>query len=352
VALGYRSLWAGERVPGRVVEDWVVPNRAIERVHRPILAAHRRLRPGNLVRPMAVDVEQPAGAPREPAVATPQAVLRLALAAVICVVLAAGIGVFFVGTPQGQRMDDAAERGRVIQHPRAREESNRVLRTITESSLALLGGALMVVAALRGRWHLAVAVGVVILGANLTTEALKATVPRPDLINALYDATFNTWPSGHATVAASLAAALVMVVPARARPLAATIGAFYAGAIAVGVLAAGWHRPSDALAAFAIVGAWAFGVSAALVAWRGPGRPVHRASLPALAVGAVIVLGVAFAALAVTTTVDRAEGIELVKLGAAYLVASGALVTAAVALVSALVLVLRGISLDAHGADA
>jgi hypothetical protein len=208
----------------------------------------------------------------------------------------------------------------------------------------------MVVALLRGRWHLALAVGVMILGANLTTQALKAGLERPDLIDAFYGARFNTWPSGHTTVAASLAAALVMVVPARARPLAATVGAFYAAAIAVGVMAAGWHRPSDAAAAFAVVGTWTFAVSAVLVAWRGTGRPVRRASVPALAVGAVVVLAVAFGALAVTTTVNRAEGIELVKLGAAYLVAAAALVVTAVAFVSSLVLVLRGISLDSHPA--
>jgi hypothetical protein len=292
---------------------------------------------------MAVEVEPIADGPGVP---TARAVTRLGAAAAVCVVVLAAVGWLFVRTPEGQRIDDAALRGRVVQHPRTRAESNRLLRTISEGSLALLGGALMTVALVRGRWHLALAVGAMILGANLTTEALKAAIERPDLIHAPGVFTINTLPSGHTTVAASLAAAAVMVVPARARPAAATLGALYAAMIAVGVLAAGWHRPSDAIAAFAVVGAWAFGVSAVLVAWRGAGVPARRASMPGLALGAVVVLALAFAALAVTTTVSRADGIELVKLGVAYLLAAASLVVVAVAFAVSLVLVLRGISLD------
>lgn len=297
---------------------------------------------------MAVDVEQPAGTPRDPVLPVSRAFTRLAVMALLCIAIAAAIGYFFVDTGVGQSLDDRALRGRVVQHPAARADSNRLLQTITNSSLALLGGALMVVALLRGRWHLALAVGVVILGSNVTTQLLKHGLDRPDLGEVMYRATVNTWPSGHTTVAASLAAALVLVVPARARPLAATVGAAYAGAIAIGVMAAGWHRPSDAAGAFAVVGAWTFGTTALLVLWRGTGHPAHRASIPGLALGAIVVLGVAFVALTVTTTINRAEGIELVRLGAAYLVAAFALAVIAVAFVCSIVLSLRGISLDAH----
>jgi hypothetical protein len=297
---------------------------------------------------MAVDVEPPSRAPGGPVLPVSRAFTRLAVASLLCIALAAAIGWFFIDTGVGQSLDDRALRGRVVQHAAARDDSNRLLQTITDSSLALLGGALMVVALLRGRWHLALAVGVVILGANVTTQVLKHTLERPDLGDVMYRATVNTWPSGHTTVAASLAAALVLVVPARARPLAATVGAAYSGAIAVGVMAAGWHRPSDAAGAFLVVGAWTFGVTALLVLWRGTGHPSHRASMPGLALGAVVVLGVAFAALTVTTTINRAEGIELVRLGAAYLVAAFALAVIAVMFVCAIVLSLRGISLDAH----
>ena len=115
-----------------------------------------------------------------------------------------------------------------------------------------------------------------ILGSNVTTQVFKALVHRPSLIQDPAIIAVNTLPSGHSTVAASLAAALVLVVPVRLRPLAATLGALYAAGIAAMTLAAGWHRPSDAVSVFAVVGIWTFGVCALLVARRGIGVPRGR----------------------------------------------------------------------------
>src|SRR5262249_47992480 len=67
----------------------------------------------------------------------------------------------------------------------------------------------------------------------------------------------NSLPSGHATVAASVAVALVLVLPPRARGIGALIGAGYAAFVGVATMSAGWHRPSDSIAAFLIVGLWA-----------------------------------------------------------------------------------------------
>ena len=62
-----------------------------------------------------------------------------------------------------------------------------------------------------------VGAGAVIVGANVTTEVFKALAPPPDLVsNPLIS--FNTLPSGHSTVAASLRPRSVLVVPVRLRP--------------------------------------------------------------------------------------------------------------------------------------
>src|SRR5689334_16380503 len=230
-------------------------------------------------------------------------VARLGIAAILCAFLLVGLAAVFVGTRPGQRLDDAALSGRVVQHPRTPARSDRLLRTISVGSLAFFGAAIMAVAVARGRWHLALGAGAVIVGANVTTEVFKALVHRPHLVsNPLIS--FNTLPSGHSTVAASLAAALVLVVPVRLRPLAATLGGLYAGGIAAMTLAAGWHRPSDAVSAFAVVGMWTFGVSALLVARRGAGTPRVPEGLPGLVVGMVLVLGLAFGVITLSTT-DR-----------------------------------------------
>lgn len=275
-----------------------------------------------------------------------RAVRRLGIAAIACAAVLVVLAAFFVRTTPGQRLDNAALVGRTVEHPRVAARSNELLRTISMGSLAFFGAAIMAVAAARGRWHLAAAVGAVVLGSNVTTQVVKLLVHRPPLIPDPAIIDVNSLPSGHSTVAASLAAALVLVVPVRMRPLAATLGALYAAGIAAMTLTAGWHRPSDAVAAFAVVGIWTFGVGALLVAWRGTGRPRAPEGLPGLVIGVVLVLVLAFSAIVVTTTIDRADGLHVVRMGLAYVGAVSSIVVVGVAFVVTEVLLLRGISLD------
>ena len=276
---------------------------------------------------------------------TRRVVARLWIAALLCAVLLVVLAAVFVGTRPGQRLDNAALSGRVVQHPRTAARSERLLRTISVGSLAFFGIAIMAVAVARGRWLLAAGAGAVIVGANVTTEVFKALVHRPDLVNNQL-ISFNTLPSGHSTVAASLAAALVLVVPVRLRPLGATVGGLYAGGIAAMTLAAGWHRPSDAVSAFAVVGIWTFGVSAILVARRGTGAPRAPEGLPGLLIGGVLVLGLAFGVITLSTTIDSADGLHIVRIGLAYVVALGSIVAVAVVFMVSEVLLLRRVSLD------
>ena len=111
-------------------------------------------------------------------------------------------------------------------------------------------------------------------------------------------------------------------------------------------LAAGWHRPSDAVSAFAVVGIWTFGVSAVLVARRGTGTPRTPEGLPGLVIGAVLVLGLAFGVITLSTTIDAADGLHIVRIGLAYVVALGSIVAVAVAFMVSEVLLLRHVSLD------
>jgi hypothetical protein len=258
----------------------------------------------------------------------------------------------FVETRAGQRIDDGALRGRVVEHPLTAQRSDKLLRTISVGSLLFFGMSLIGIALVRGRWYLAVGVGAVIAGSNITTEVYKYLLHRPHLLGGAHDLiAFNTLPSGHTTVAASLAAGLVFVAPVRLRPLAATFGALYACGIAAMTLAAGWHRPSDAVSAFAVVGIWTFGVSGFLVSLRGTGSPRVSEGLPGLLIGMIAVLGVAFGVITLSTTVDTADGFHAVRLGLAYVVALGSIVAVGVVFMVSEVLLLRGVSLDAPRRD-
>ena len=281
-----------------------------------------------------------------------RAVARFVAAAMFCLLSLLVLTGVFVETRAGQRIDDGALRGRVVQHGRTAERSDRLLQTISVGSLTFFGISLVGIALVRGRWNLAVGVAAVIAGSNITTQVYKSLVDRPHLVGGVNNLIpFNTLPSGHSTVAASLAAALVLVAPIRLRALAATFGALYACGIAAMTLAAGWHRPSDAVSAFAVVGIWTFGAGAVLVRIRGTGSPRVHEGLPGLLIGMIAVLALAFGVITVSTTIDTANGLHAVRLGLAYVVALASIVAVGVVFIVTEVLLLRGISLDAPRRD-
>jgi membrane-associated phospholipid phosphatase len=90
----------------------------------------------------------------------------------------------------------------------------RIVQTVTVSSAALLGGAILFAAMVREQPGLAMAAAAVIAGANVTTQALKVALERPMLHGVrgpLGDG--NIFPSGHATLAMSLALVALLVAP-------------------------------------------------------------------------------------------------------------------------------------------
>jgi membrane-associated phospholipid phosphatase len=134
----------------------------------------------------------------------------------------------------------------------------------------------VLVALIRRRPRVAVAAGMIMLGANLTSQLLKPllaaprTVPVPGFtINAA------SWPSGHATAAMALALCCVLVAPARWRPAVGALMAGFAVAVCYSFLELGWHYPSDVLGGFLVSSTWTLlGVGA--LYWLEERRPVRR----------------------------------------------------------------------------
>ena len=118
---------------------------------------------------------------------------------------------------------------------------------------------------------------VLVAGANLTTQVLKHLLQhsRFDIQYGLHQPLSEAFPSGHATAAASLAVALLLVVPPRLRPLAAAGGAAFVAAVGIAVVVIQWHYPSDVLGGLLVVASWTFAVIAALrlLRPRGPDSP-------------------------------------------------------------------------------
>jgi membrane-associated phospholipid phosphatase len=151
------------------------------------------------------------------------------------------------------------------------------------ASLLVLLAAACAIGLRYGRRREVLAAIVVVAGANLTTQLLKTTLeharhkafehgielPWPD-----------SFPSGHTTAAASIAVALLLVVPAAHRLAAAVAGIAITAAVGFSVVVLGWHYPSDVLGGLLVVGAWGF----AALAWlriragrdRAPSTREHR----------------------------------------------------------------------------
>jgi membrane-associated phospholipid phosphatase len=124
---------------------------------------------------------------------------------------------------------------------------------------------------------------IVVAGANLTTQLLKTTLEHARhraFEHGIELPWPNSFPSGHTTAAASIAVALLLVVPAAHRLTAALLGVGLIAAVGLSVVILGWHYPSDVLGGLLVVGAWGF----AGLAWlrlragrdRAPGTHEHR----------------------------------------------------------------------------
>ncbi len=166
----------------------------------------------------------------------------------------------------------------------------------------------LVVALLRGRPRVVLAIGAIVLGANATTELLKHMLadPRPASAFFGFPPMSSSWPSGHSTAAMSLVLASVLAVPARLRPAVAALGAVLAIAVGYSMLAAGLHYPSDVLGGFLVAATWTLAAVGGLLAaeerWpinRTTGSPPVslRAVLgaPGAVLGAAVLVGLGMA---------------------------------------------------------
>lgn len=172
----------------------------------------------------------------------------------------------------------------------------RVLGLLGEISIGSAGLVLAVcvgLALLRHRYAAAIGAVVLVGGANVTTQVLKRVVlERADFGNL----TVVSLPSGHTTVAVSLALAALLVVPRSLRPLTVLGGTLLAVVTGAGTVVAQWHRPADVLAALLVCLVWAAAVVAVLGVrrplpprWAGGIGDVVAAVLGAVLAGVVLV---------------------------------------------------------------
>ncbi|SEB65566.1 PAP2 superfamily protein [Paramicrobacterium humi] len=215
----------------------------------------------------------------------------VALGGVIGVIASFAFGVL---TPVGQSVEQ-----RVLDSSSYAEHSP-LLAVVTVPNLAIACAVVVLIAIVRRRWADAAVAALLLVASNLLGQLLKYRVlDRPPLTSDSLDAA-NTFPSGHTIAFASVLIGLVIVVPPVLRAILAPIVALVLGAVAVQLLAFGWHRPSDIVGGVCLVVAIA-GVLMALRTLRtprvrmgrNPARPVGRVLL-----GVGVLAGIAAGVLA------------------------------------------------------
>jgi membrane-associated phospholipid phosphatase len=203
--------------------------------------------------------------------------------------------------------------------------------------------AVAIAAKLRGL-RAAVAVGILLAGANATSQLLKpALAHHRELYHThwhIYNLPDAAFPSGHATAAMSLSLAAVMIVPRAYRPLVATFGAIFTILVSFAILILAYHFPSDIVGGYLIATAWGLTVFAGLTTvnarWpqRGTVRQAAREALPAPSAATIAKAGLAAAVIAALVAASRAHQIASFadRHTAATAVASAIAVAAAVLL--------------------
>lgn len=206
--------------------------------------------------------------------------------ALACALALALLAAVVFGVDAVQRLDsDALARVMTRTGDEAGPVVNSVAR-LADPVFLLLALALACGFALARRRPLdALAAALVLIGANVTTQALKSLLAerriQPHLLHGELLPT-DIFPSGHATAAASMAIALVLVAPASRRRLAVGVAVCFALAVDACVLVLAWHFPSDVLAGTLVASAWGFG-ALALRRWLEAGRsgrPLSRSEQP------------------------------------------------------------------------
>src|SRR5699024_6054591 len=156
------------------------------------------------------------------------------LSAVVCAAAIWALAHFAVGTASGQRLDQLTVSGALAHEGQLAQVAALVVTTVRVPVVAgMLAVAALLVVLRRAR--LLLPLGVLVVGAHLTTQAVKHLAFNREGLGPGIDVTPNSLPSGPTTLAGA----------------------------GMGTLVVGWHRPSDVVGAILVVAAWTFLVLAA-----------------------------------------------------------------------------------------
>jgi membrane-associated phospholipid phosphatase len=254
-------------------------------------------------------------------------------------------------TTFGARLDATTLNGFVgLSTPGIQAVARSVVHLADPGPFAVSTAAIVSLALLRRRPRLACMAVVVLVGANLTTQALKLVTDEPRGIDSMSGGpiSLELWPSGHATASMTLALCLVAVAPPRLRPFAAALGGMFALSVVYSLLVLGWHYPSDVVGGFCVAAAWTLTGVATIwaVEKRRPAGAAYAQArtsdtvLAPAAPAALTALGVA-GMIAAAALARPEAALAYAEANTAFIVAATAIGSSALALAAALATALR-----------
>jgi membrane-associated phospholipid phosphatase len=184
----------------------------------------------------------------------------------VCLLAVVWYAAFHIGVVQ--RADRSILSGFAgLRRPRIDQITQFIAQLCNPRPYVFLAAIPVVIALIRRRPRVAVTVGLIMLGANVTTQLLKPLLATPRWYPGQSSFVWispASWPSGHATAAMSLALCAVIAVSPRLRPAVGAAMAAFAVAVCYSFLELGWHYPTDVLGGFIVASIWTLLGAAAL----------------------------------------------------------------------------------------
>ena len=201
------------------------------------------------------------------------------------------------------------------------------LVTVPNLAVALFG--IVVVGLLCGRVRPTVRAAAMIAAANVLTQLLKyGVLSRPDFLET---AEANTLPSGHTVAFASVLLGLLIVLPARPRPIVGLVSCIVLGIVTFQLLAYGWHRASDVIAGILLV-TGLIALAQLLLPDTAPARIGGRSVSFTLLLGCGVLLLLGTASVAAALALDLGNGSQALLLASQLLCVTAVVVAVIVTL--------------------
>ncbi len=163
----------------------------------------------------------------------------------------------FVATEVGQRLENSALQASTLRGVEVRADSLAYLSGVSVATFVGAMAVIALVAMLRRRPGLGVLAVATMAASVLVAETLKDTLPRPELVEGPVWILRNSFPSGTATVAASVSMGALLVAPDRLRWLVLPAAVALTAVVGQATQVTGWHRASDALGGVVLTGSFA-----------------------------------------------------------------------------------------------